>query len=352
MSARRLVSHALLALAIAGCSGADTDESGAAPAMAFASWGGAYQAAVERAWLEPFSQETGIEVLRDTEPEVARIRAMVETGNVEWDVVTGGGEALMRGAELGLFVEITDDMVDQSAVLAEVRNPYGVPSEIFSTVIGFSRAAFPGGGPATFADFWDVERFPGRRALPDRPATVLEAALLADGVAKDDVYEVLGSDEGFARALDKLRALKPHVAFWWSSGAQPVQALGSGEVVMALGWNGRFQSGIDDGLDIAMSWEESVAQAGYFMIPTGAANLDEATRFLAYIVRPDVQARLSEWIAYGPITPASMQYIDAARAARLPSTPERLEHALFMDIAWWAERATEASEAYLAMLQE
>ena len=320
--------------------------------MVFASWGGAYQEAVEEAWVEPFSSATGIEVIRDTEPEVARIRAMVETGNVEWDVVTGGGETLMRGADLGLFVEITDGMVDQGEVLDEVRNPYGVPSEIFSTVIGFSRSAFPDGGPQTFADFWDTERFPGRRALPDRPATVLEAALLADGVAKADVYAVLSTTDGFERALDKVRALKEHVAFWWSSGAQPVQALGSGEVAMALGWNGRFQSGIDDGLDIEIAWRESVAQAGYFMIPVGASNVEDAVRFLNYIVQPDVQARLSEWIAYGPITPASMSYIEEERASRLPSTPERIEGAVFMDIAWWAERATEASEAYTAMLQE
>ncbi len=339
----------IAATVVAGCSG---DIPGNTNSMVFASWGGAYQAAVERAWVEPFSKETGIEVYRDTEPEVARIRAMVETGNVEWDVVTGGGETLMRGADLGLFVEITNDMVDQSGVLKEVRNAYGIPSEIFSTVIGYARDEFPEGGPRSFADFWDVERFPGRRALPDRPATVLEAALIADGVATDDVYEVLSSGEGFARALDKVRALKPHVAFWWTSGAQPVQALGSGEVVMALGWNGRFQSGIDDGLDIEISWGQSVAQAGYFMIPTGAANVEQALQFLNYIVQPEVQARLSEWIAYGPITPSAMDSIEEARAARLPSTSERIERALFMDIEWWAERATETSEAYIAMLQE
>lgn len=339
----------ITATVVAGCSG-DIPEN--TNSMVFASWGGAYQAAVERAWVEPFSEETGIEVYRDTEPEVARIRAMVETGNVEWDVVTGGGETLMRGADLGLFVEITNDMVDQSGVLKEVRNAYGIPSEIFSTVIGYARDAFPDGGPQSFADFWDVERFPGRRALPDRPATVLEAALIADGVATDDVYEVLSTGDGFLRALDKVRALKPHVAFWWTSGAQPVQALGSGEVVMALGWNGRFQSGIDDGLDIEISWGQSVAQAGYFMIPTGAANVEQALQFLNYIVQPEVQARLSEWIAYGPITPSAMDSIDEERAARLPSTPERIERALFMDIEWWAERATETSEAYIAMLQE
>jgi len=95
-----------------------------------------------------------------------------------------------------------------------------------------------------------------------------------------------------------------------------------------------------------------VAQAGYFMIPSGAAHTTEAIRFLNYITRPEVQARLSEHIAYGPVTPAAWQHIDTTRAARLPSTPERLENALFMDIVWWADRATDAAEAYAAMLQE
>lgn len=348
MSARKCLLGGLSATLMVcfGCSSDKTDD------MVFASWGGAYQEAIEKAWIEPFTEETGIEIYRDTEPEIARIRAMVETGNVEWDVVTGGSETLMRGADHGLFIEITDDMVDQTSVLPAVRNSYGVPSEIFSTVIGYSKEAFPNGGPKTFADFWNVERFPGRRALPDRPATVLEAALLADGVAKDDVYAVLSSANGFERALNKIRELKPHVAFWWSSGAQPVQALGSGEVVMALGWNGRFQSGIDDGLDIQISWHESIAQAGYFMIPKGATKQQQAIGFLNYIVRPEVQARLSEWIAYGPTTTEAWQHIDEARAARLPSTPERIERALFMDIVWWSERATETAEAYTSMLQE
>ena len=83
----------------------------------FASWGGAYQRALEKAWLDPFSNETGIEVYRDTEPEIAKIRAMVDTGNVQWDLVTGGGETLMRGIEYGLFSGISEDMVNQDSII-------------------------------------------------------------------------------------------------------------------------------------------------------------------------------------------------------------------------------------------
>ena len=154
----------------------------------FASWGGAYQRALEKAWLDPFSNETGIEVYRDTEPEIAKIRAMVDTGNVQWDLVTGGGETLMRGIEYGLFSGISEDMVNQDSIIPSIRNPYAIPTEIYASVIGYSKKKYINDPPATFSDFWDVEKFPGRRSLPDDPAAVLEAALIADGVTKDNVY--------------------------------------------------------------------------------------------------------------------------------------------------------------------
>lgn len=339
------ISTALMAVSVSFPLQASANE------MVFASWGGAYQDGVRQAWLTPFSKESGVRVIEDTNPVIARIKAMVDTHKVEWDVVTAGGASLMQGAESGLFEKITPQMVDQRDVLPEARNEYGVPSEIFSTVVGYSTKAFPNGGPKTFADFWDVKKFPGKRTLPDKPDTVLEAALLADGVAPNEVYKTLDTPAGMARALDKVRQIKPYVALWWSAGAQPVQALASGEVVMALGWNGRFQAGIDDHQPIAMSWDQSVAQVGYFMIVKGAANKAQAVQFLNYIVKPEVQARFSHYVAYGPVTPASISMIDAARAQRLPSTPDRLANALFLDIHWWAKHSLAAGEAYNQMLQ-
>ncbi|KAB8313703.1 ABC transporter substrate-binding protein [Erwinia endophytica] len=326
--------------------------SATADEMTFASWGGAYQDGIRAAWIKPFTQETGIQVVEDTNPLIARIKAMVDTHNVQWDVVTAGGASLMQGAKSGLFEKITPDKVDESNVLPAARNDYGVPSEIFSTVIGYSTKAFPNGGPKTFADFWNVKKFPGKRTLPDKPDTVLEAALLADGVAPADVYKTLDTPAGMKRALDKIRQIRPYVAMWWSSGAQPVQALGSGDVVMALGWNGRFQAGIDDGLPIAMSWGQSVAQVGYFMIVKGAPDKAQAVKFLNYIIRPEVQARFSKYVAYGPVTPKSIPLIDKSRLDRLPSTPERLSNALFMNIDWWAAHSLAAGEAYNTAMQQ
>jgi len=322
--------------------------------LVFASWGGAYQEAIRKAWITPFSEQTGITVLEDTSPETAKIKAMVDTDTVVWDVVTGGGASLMRGVNAGLFVPITEEMVPQDHVYPDARNDHGVPSEIFSTVLAFSRDAFPDGGPQpqTWADFWDVAQFPGKRTLYDRPNTVLEAALLADGVPMAEIYTVLATPEGQDRAFAKLAEIKPHVAVWWSSGAQPVQALGSGEVVMALGWNGRFEAGIDEGLPLTMRWDGAIAQVGYFMIVKGAPNLDNAVKFLNYMVSPEAQARFHEYVAYGPVTEAAWENIPDEQRPRLPSSPRNLETSVFLDIEFWAEHDAELMERYQAFLQE
>ena len=202
-------------------------------------------------------------------------------------------------------------MVDQSHVYPEVFNPYGVPSEVFSTNYGFSTDAFPEGGPqpSSWADFWDVEKFPGMRSLRSRPRTILEAALMADGVAREDVYDVLKTDEGLDRAFAKIEEIKPHVSVWWQSGAQPAQILGSGEAVMSNGWNGRLQAGIDEGLPIQMVWNGAVAELGYFMIVKGAPNMDTAVEFLRWVVKPESQAEFHKYVSYGPITPDAWNHI-------------------------------------------
>ena len=110
-----------------------TGQAAAAEELVFASWGGAYQEAIRKAWLEPFSKESGIEILEDTSPDMSKIKAMVETNTVSWDVVTGGGFSMIEGIGQGLFEKLPADKINQQHVYPDARNDYGVPSEIFST---------------------------------------------------------------------------------------------------------------------------------------------------------------------------------------------------------------------------
>eukprot|EP01034_Spumella_vulgaris_P009574 gene9574-12141_t len=88
---------------------------------------------------------------------------------------------------------------------------------------------------------FDTAKYPGKRALQKSPFVNLEWALMADGVAPEDVYKVLGTEEGVTRAFKKLDTIKKDVV-WWESGAQGPQLLADGQVVFATSWNGRFYS--------------------------------------------------------------------------------------------------------------
>jgi putative spermidine/putrescine transport system substrate-binding protein len=338
----------LAALLTAGTAVASAKE------FVFVSWGGAYQDAIREAWLKPFMEATGTTVTEETSPETAKIQAMINANTVTWDIVTDGGLGVARGAKAGLFEEITPEMVDQSGIYPETANKYGVPSEIFSTNFAFSTEAFPDGKPQpeSWADFWDVEKFPGSRALFGQPQAVLEAALMADGVAHEDVYKVLSTKEGQDRAFDKVRELKPHVSLWWTGGAQPAQALGSGEVVMANGWNGRLQAGVTEGLPIKLVWNGAIAEVGYFMLVNGAPNKEAALDFLRWVSKPESQALFHKYVSYGPTTPGAWEFIPKSEWGRLPSSPDILKQSIFMNVDWWLENEGAMVERYNALMQE
>ena len=109
---------------------------------------------------------------------------------------------------------------------------------MFSTVVAWNTKTFGDNGPQNWADFWDVEEIPRHALLPQHG----HAGTRADGRrrAARQGYEVLSAPGGIDRAIKKLKELKPHIAVWWSSGAQSAQLMKDGAVDMIIGWNGRF----------------------------------------------------------------------------------------------------------------
>src|SRR5580700_1787510 len=125
-----------------------------------------------------------------------------------------------------------------AAMPENYRSPYSVAYEFYSSVLAYSQTKYPAGAaPDSWADFWDVKKFPGRRALRNHPLATLEAALMADGVAPDELYPL-----DVDRAFKKLEQIKPYITVWWTSGAQSAQLLNDGEVDMVMAWNGRVSA--------------------------------------------------------------------------------------------------------------
>ena len=350
MPVRRALAVAAVALAASvAVTGATAQEK-----VTIASWGGSYQKAQSEALFKPAAKNTGIVVTEETYGGMSDVRLKVKAGAMTWDIVaSGSGSASRAGAE-GLLEPLDYDVIDVSDFYPTLKMKYCVGGDVFSTVFAWNTATYGDKGPQSWADFWDVEKFPGKRAYRGKVAGALEPALMADGVPPEKVYEVLATEEGMERALNKIRELKPHIAVWWSSGAQHAQLMKDGEVDMTTGWNGRFDVAIKDGAKAAYSFNQALLDYDCFAIPKGAPNKDTAMKFLAEISKAEYQANLPNYITYGPTNKKAYEIgkIDKAVAEKLPSHPDNAKLQLPVDIAWYAEFEQKASALYQDLVTE
>ena len=219
--------------------------SASAAEITVVSWGGAYTKSQVEAYHKPWMAETGNTVVsEDYNGGLAEVKAQVEAGNVKWDLVDVELSDAVRGCDEGLLETISiDDMPDgddgtpaKDDFLPGTYTDCAIGTIVWSTIFAYDASKMES-KPATIADFFDIEKFPGKRGLRKNPKANMEMALMADGVAADEVYDVLGTEEGVARALAKMDSIKDQVV-WWEAGAQPPQLLADGEVVMTTAYNG------------------------------------------------------------------------------------------------------------------
>jgi len=309
--------------------------------------GGAYEDALRKAVFEPFTAETGIEVV-PYPTNAAKILAMVESGNIEIDVLDVGEFPAIQLQNRNALVTLDHAKFTRThlADLATVRDTY-VGENTYATVLGYSKAAFPNGHPTSWAQFWDMKRFPGGRTLEDMAAEYanLEFALLADGVPMNKLYPL-----DVDRAFKKLREIRPHITKFWDSGAVPAQMLSDRQVVAGSIWNGRIQTLIDSGAPVAIEWNQSSLQLQVLAILKGAPNLENAYKYVDYAMQPKPQAEFAKIIGYGPINKRAFESIDAKTADRLPTSPQHLKHAFFTNTDWWIKNRAAVADRWQAFL--
>lgn len=317
-----------------------------------ASFGGAYEASQQHAFFRPFTAASGISVVADQyNGELAKVKAMVDAKNVTWDVVDVEANAVFRGCEEG-FLEAIDPKVagDASDYLPGALHECGVASVAWSTVFAYDAAKFPKDPPKSPADFFDLERFPGKRAMRRNPKGTLEHALLGDGVAPQKVYATLGAPGGVERALAKLDTIKAQTV-WWESGAQAPQLLADGEVVMAQAYNGRiYNAQVKEKKDFRIIWDGQIYAYDYWAIPKGSPNKAAALEFLRFALRPDRMAEQTKHISYAPTRKSAMKLVDAEVLPHLPTAPANFVRALRVDPEWWADHFDEVDQRFKAWL--
>jgi putative spermidine/putrescine transport system substrate-binding protein len=321
--------------------------------ITFVSQGGAYQKAQTIAILDPAARKLGITVNQDSIPDAWPVmKSQVGSGKPTWDVVDVPTGYCLRGGEQDLVEKLDLTKIPNAAAMPEqFRSPYSVAYEFYSSVLAYSQKKYPdGAAPNSWADFWDVKKFPGRRALRNHPLATLEAALMADGVAPDKLYPL-----DVDRAFRKLDEIKPAITVWWTSGAQSAQLLNDGEVDMVMAWNGRVSALASEGAKVGFTYNQGVLQSTSLCILKNAPNLPNAVRFLNEAVDPVNQANLPLHIDYGPANPKAFDtgVIKQDRVAQLPSAPDNARKQALMSYAWWSSPAGEAAEKrWVAFMQK
>jgi putative spermidine/putrescine transport system substrate-binding protein len=319
--------------------------------VTFVSQGGAYQEAQTKAILDPVTEKTGIVVKQDTSPDAwPMIRTQTATGKPIWDVIDTPTKDCLRGGERGMIEKLDLSVMPSVAAMpAKYRTDYSVAYEFYSSVLAYSTQAYGDNPPQSWADFWDVKKFPGTRALRNHPLATLEAALMADGVKPEDMYPL-----DVDRAFKKLEEIKPHITVWWTSGAQSAQLLADGEADMVMAWNGRVTAVVKEGAPVGYTYNEGILQYTSLCVLKGAPNLPTAMKFIEAAMSPEIQANFPAYIDYGPGNPAAYKTgkISPERAAQMPNSPENAKRQVLNSTEWWSSPAGEAAqERWAAFVQ-
>lgn len=311
--------------------------------VTFVSQGGAYQEAQTKAILDPVTAKTGIVVNQDTSPDAwPVIRTQTATGKPTWDVIDTPTKDCLRGGEQGMIEKLDlANMPTVAAMPAEYRNDYSVAYEFYSSVLAYNKKTYGDNPPKSWADFWDVKKFPGTRALRNNPVATLEAALMADGVAPKDMYPL-----DVDRAFKKLEEIKPYITVWWTSGAQSAQLLSDGEADMVMAWNGRVSAVMKESPDVGFTYNQGILQYTSLCVLKGAPNLPTAMKFIEAAMDPEIQANFPAYIDYGPGNPAAYATgkITPERAAQMPNSPENAAAQVLNSTEWWSSPAGEAAQ--------
>ncbi len=338
------------------------------------SWGGAYSQSQIDAYHDPYmAKNPDVNFIYDESgaESVARLRAMKEANNLTWDLVDAVASDAIRLCDEGLAMPIDADAVLASAPDGTpasedfgdlIINECFIPQIVYSTTFGYRTDVdeWNGRTPSTVCDVFDLKNFPGKRALEKRPINNMEWALHCDGVALSDVYDVLSSDEGVARALAKLDTIKDQV-IWWSAGADTPQLLADGEIVMGSTYNGRlFNLIVEKGAPVDMLWDAQAFDLDGWIIPSGlpADRLEAVFDFVNFATDTQRLADQAKYISYGPARKSSAPLVGkhatlgVEMGPHMPTAPENSRNVLIYDYVWWADFRDDLDQRFQAWLAQ
>ena len=337
-------------------------------------WGGPYEAAQQTALFTPFEKSSGVsiqtsvytgglEVFNESIPPdiLDMLEDEAELACEEGLLKPIDHSSLLHARYPGTIVSLSDSSEDPFEEDKFAKHDFhagafarcSVAHLTYSTLIAYDERAFPGEKPLHIDDLFDLERFPGKRALQHSPAALFEWAMMAEGVPISQIYDLLSTERGLRLALKRLETLRGQI-IWWDTPAEAIDLLEQGIVVMASGYNGRFFDAWSRGVPINMIWDGQIIDRSVWAIPS-ASTIDKATAlsFLRFALHPERLAHLARQIPYGPVRASAFSYIGLhpdtgiVMSDHLPTAEHHLINALARDTHWYA-RTSKLREEYFS----
>lgn len=318
--------------ALTGCS--IGNESSGGEQLTFVSYGkGAYQNSQEAAWLKPFQESKGVSVNIDGPSDNAKLQAMVEAGKVTWDVMDT--DAIMPRQHCGTLLEkiaISEDL--RSSFPPKTLSDCGVPDAFFALEFMYNTKSYGDNPPTNLADFFDREKFPGKRVIFAKDPTIgtLESALIADGVAPDALYPL-----DVDRALGAYERIRSDLTFAQTYGQQQ-QVMVDNQADMALVVSARAYSVLKaGGTQWKTVWDKMPVTWDTLVIPKGAPNQDAALKLIEFASQPDQSSKFAELAGVGAANTAAKPHLDdlAKQVDALDGSQDA--NLVYVDADWWTQ---------------
>lgn len=306
------------------------------------SWGGAYQKAQREAWFKPFEKTTGVKIVEVSPTNYGKFKAMVTSGNVQWDVVDVDSDWAYLAAKKNLLEELDYGVISTSDLDKSVVAPHSVGDMFWAEVIAYNTNSFDQAKrPRSWTDVWNTKEFPGPRSLENIASRMLPIALLADGVHPAELYPL-----DVKRAFKSLDKIRPHVTDWFTTGSQSVDVLARGETAVGAAWSGRVATAKAQGRPVNMEFNQGLLTGDSLVVPKGAPHKELAMKFINFALQPQQQAALAKHIPYGPTNKAALKLLSPKIKEGLANSEQHKHKVVRLNEKWTGEHDAELSHRW------
>ncbi|WP_421988775.1 extracellular solute-binding protein [Roseococcus sp.] len=344
---RRTLLAGLAALGAMPFAGNDASAQ-AARQLVMVNWGGLANQGFGTNYGDPFvAANPGWRVTQDsTGPSAGRIRSMVESGRVTWDLCDSSATSAVLLGGLNLLNRMDYGVIKREDVIGPTfAMEYGAAPYSFSSVLVYDSSKFPE-APTSWADFWNLQKFPGTRLLRRDAAGALDAAQLSLGKDPANLYPL-----DVRASLARVREIRRNLVFW-TGGAESEQFMRTGEAVMGQIWhtrakvleqesNGRFK----------FIWNGGILQPGIFVIPRGNPGGAVAQQLLASMLAgAEKQVELLKFLGNGPTNPRAAAVVPEEFRRFNPTDPANARLQVAQDGNWWGANYQRVNADYVDMV--